>query len=40
MHHVGHHVHLCLLPGDEFSVVPDVGGGLDRHVACSVREQG
>ena len=28
---VGHDVNLCLFPGDEFSVVPDILGGLQGH---------
>jgi hypothetical protein len=28
---VGHDVDLGFVPGDEFAVVPDVGGVLDGH---------
>ena len=28
---VGHDVNLCLFPGDEFSVVPDIFGCLQGH---------
>lgn len=28
---VGHYMDIGLVPGDEFSVVPDIGRGLDRH---------
>jgi hypothetical protein len=32
---VTHHVDLGLVPGNELSVVPNVRGGLDRHVCSS-----
>jgi hypothetical protein len=32
---VTHYVNLGLIPGNELSVVPDVRGGLDRHVCSS-----